>query len=409
MADDYETDETAALVAQPRRDNQIARQDFAGTSLATQNGSIEAMVAKSRAEVESACVMAKRWPRNPDQVRQDLIAECKRPGFAAVAIYRLPRGDKTVEGLTIRFAEVAMRCMTNMEVSSETINDDAAVRQIRVQVIDYERNSRWRTDVTISKTVERKFLKRGQRPLGERVNSYGDRVYIVEATEDDVRSKQNSEISKAARTGILRIIPGHLQDEARAVCREIASKADAKDPAAARNKMFDAFASIGVTAAALEQWLGHSTDTISPAEREDLLGLHAAIKEGETTWGEVLREALESRAERADAKADKTPPRSEVKPTTPDTAAPVTKPAATSTSSTGKGTAALKAAVAKTTPQPAKTQTARPLIDLPPGMPSPEEGAEYRACAKCAAIIEVPISDPPGGKCGDCSASEREE
>lgn len=305
----------------PRGDNQIARQDFGGGSLATQNGAIEAMVAKSRAEVEAACIMAKRWPRNPDQVRQDLIAECKRPGFAAVAIYSLPRGEKKIEGLSIRFAEVAMRCSGNMEASSETIYDDATVRCIRVRVIDYEKNSTWKTDITVKKTVERKNLKRGQTPLEERVNSYGERVFIVEATDDDVRTKQNAEISKASRTGILRIIPGHLQDEARRVCKEVSSKADAADPAAARNKLFDAFGGIGVKPSALEEWLGHTTDTISPAELDDLRGLYAAIRDGETSWADAVKAAL------AEREGDK----------------PQEKPAAVR--APGKGTAGLKEAL----------------------------------------------------------------
>jgi len=290
----YDQEPVGALTV-PRADNQVVRQDFGGTSIATQNGVVEAMVAKSQAEVQAACIMAKRFPRNLDQVRQDLIAECKRPGFAAVAIYSLPRGDKKIEGLSIRFAEVAMRCMGNMEASSETVYDDDRVRCIRVRVIDFERNSTWKTDITVNKTVERKQLKRGQTPLGERTNSYGDRVFIVEASDDDVRTKQNAEISKASRTGILRIIPGHLQDEAKKLCKEVSRNADAADPAAARNKLFDAFANIGVKPAALAEWLGHSTDTLSPAELDDLRGLYAAIRDGETSWADALKEAMAER------------------------------------------------------------------------------------------------------------------
>lgn len=424
--DSYSDEPTGALTMQ-RGNNQIARQDFQGGSLATQNGAIEAMVAKSRAEVEAACIMAKRWPRNPDQVRQDLIAECKRPGFAAVAIYSLPRGEKKIEGLSIRFAEVAMRCSGNMSASSETIYDDPQTRCIRVKVVDYERNSTWQTDLTINKTVERKQLKRGQRPLGERVNSYGDRVFIVEATDDDVRTKQNSEISKASRTGILRIIPGHLQDEAKRICKEVSSKADAADPAAARNKLFDAFGSIGVKPAALEQWLGHSTDTISPAELDDLRGLFAAIRDGETTWADALKEAANIEAEAKPAAPTGPPPGvpAPPKPSADMAAAAVTLAARAEAPSkpttSGKGSAALKGALrgnggAKAQPAPAANAResepewmpgqpeVKPYLDIPPDLGPPAEGNEYRPCAGCGAVVESPKSDPPGGLCSSCSA-----
>jgi hypothetical protein len=431
MTDDeqYDTDEPAGALTTQRGNNQIARQDFQGGSLATVNGAIEAMVAKSRAEVEAACIMAKRWPRNPDQVRQDLIAECKRPGFAAVAIYSLPRGEKKIEGLSIRFAEVAMRCSGNMSASSETIYDDPAVRCIRVKVVDYERNSMWQTDITINKTVERRQLKRGQKPLGERINSYGDRVFIVEATDDDVRTKQNAEISKASRTGILRIIPGHLQDEARRLCKATVSKADAADPAAARDKLFDAFGSIGVKPAALEQWLGHSTDTISPAELDDLRGLFAAIRDGETTWADALKEvaaegevkpaakpATNGGAPPAPAAAPQGPPpgvppvpAEPAKPREPTP--PADLPRTGPRTSSGKGTAALKGALtSKPAPAaPPPVQQAMPMADLPPGTPPPSEGNEYRTCAGCSDTIEVPKTDMAGALCDACSSAGRGE
>lgn len=418
---EYDTGEPAGALTTQRGNNQIARQDFQGGSLATQNGAIEAMVAKSRAEVEAACIMAKRWPRNTDQVRQDLIAECKRPGFAAVAIYSLPRGKKKIEGLSIRFAEVAMRCSGNMSASSETIYDDTSVRCIRVKVVDFERNSTWQTDITINKTVERKELRRGQKPLGERVNSYGERVFIVEATDDDVRTKQNAEISKASRTGILRIIPGHLQDEARRLCKDVASKADAADPAAARNKLFDAFGSIGVKPAALEQWLGHSTDTISPPELDDLRGLFAAIRDGETTWADALKEV----AAEAEVKPAAKPATNGGPSTAPATVAPKGPPpgvppipaepikpreSAPPRASSGKGTAALKGALtSKPAPPPAPAQQMIPMSDLPPGTPPPADGAEYRFCGGCQDTIEVPKTDPSGALCDSCAAGARGE
>jgi hypothetical protein len=443
MTDDeqYDTDEPAGALTTQRGNNQIARQDFQGGSLATQNGAIDAMVAKARADVEAACIMAKRWPRNMNDVRQDVVAECNRPGFAAVALYAKPVGSKLnettrkwekqfAEGLSIRFAEVAMRCMGNMEATSETIYSDNSVEMIRVTVIDYERNSRWKRDISVPRTVERKQLKKGQKPLGERLNSYGDRVFIVEATDSEVAVKAAAEISKAVRTLILRVVPGNLQDEAKALVKAVAARKDAQDPAAARNKMFDAFAAIGVKPSALEEWLGHGTDSISPAEVEELRQVHTAIKEGETSWADALKEAKTERD--GDAPATKSATNGGVPPTpaaTPqgpppgvpaipaepakprEPTSPADLPRTGPRTSSGKGTTALKGALtSKPAPAaPPTVQQAMPMADLPPGTPSPADGNEYRACAGCSDTIEVPKTDPPGALCDSCSSAGRSE
>jgi len=78
------------------------RQDFGGTSstLAAQETASAYVAAQAKAVVEARYVMALRRPRQWDQVRQDLLKECKRPSFAnnKSAYYRKPIGDG-VEGL----------------------------------------------------------------------------------------------------------------------------------------------------------------------------------------------------------------------------------------------------------------------------------------------------------------------
>ena len=87
-------------------------QDFGGSSqtMAVVETSSSAIAAQSKAMVESRYIMAMRNPRNWDAVHQDLIKECKRPSFAnnKSAYYVKPIG-KGVEGLGIRFVEVALR------------------------------------------------------------------------------------------------------------------------------------------------------------------------------------------------------------------------------------------------------------------------------------------------------------
>lgn len=280
--------------------NQLIRRDFGGTSISRENQATAALIAKARADIEARWTMALHRPRNMDQVRTMIMKECRRPGFAASAIYRKPIGDG-VEGLSIRFAEAAARCFGNIAMEVTQIYDDETTRVVRVSATDLEANITWPQDVTVSKTVERRQLRKGQKPVAERTNSYGDRVFLVEASDDDLLNKQGALVSKALRTCILRIIPGNLQDEAYDVCNAILKDAAAKDPDSARNAVCDAFSDQGVQPTDLEEWLGHKLDVATPAEIEQLRRLFVAIRDGEATWPE----ALSARAEQLASKAPK--------------------------------------------------------------------------------------------------------
>src|SRR5262245_35832870 len=112
--------------------NQLIRHDrMGGISVSRENHATAALVAKARADIEARWTMALHRPRNMDQVRAMLLKECRRPGFAEVAIYHKPVGDG-VEGLSIRFAEAAARCYGNVAQDATQIYDDPDVRVMRV-------------------------------------------------------------------------------------------------------------------------------------------------------------------------------------------------------------------------------------------------------------------------------------
>lgn len=249
-----------------------------------------AAAAQAQAAVQARYIMAMRQPRNMDMVRAKLLKECDRPAFANVAEYAVPRGQSQITGPSIRFAEAALRALGNAMPETQTIYDDQSRRIVRVAVTDLEANLTYTRDVTIAKTMERKRLRDGQIALGERTNSFGDKVFIVEATEDDLLMRESALVSKALRTLALRLLPGDLIDEALTRCAETITKGDKSDPEAARKRLLDAFSAVGVTPADLAKYLGHDTANISPAEGKALKGVHTALKEGTTTWAEIMAE-----------------------------------------------------------------------------------------------------------------------
>jgi hypothetical protein len=198
-----------------------------------------------------------------------------------------------VEGLGIRFVEVALRCMKNVLVeTSMTFEDDT--KEIHcVSVTDLESNLTYPLDVRVSKTVERSNPMDDGSYISVRKNSYGKLTYTVPANDDDLLNKRGALISKAVRTLGLRIIPGDLQDEAEEIIKAVRLDEAAKDPDRARKKMVDAFGSLNIKATDLVAYLGHPLDSCSAQEMTDMFALYGAIKDGEATWKSVMENKAE--------------------------------------------------------------------------------------------------------------------
>jgi hypothetical protein len=287
------------------------------------------LAAQAKALVSARFEIALAKPRDVDSVREKLLKECKRPSFAAVAIYHKPVG-KGLEGPSIRFAEACLQAMGNLAIETPAIYDDAEKRILRVTVSDMETNVTHSKDVTIMKRVERSSLKDGQSAIRTRTNSYGKPVFVVEATDDEILNQENALVSKALRTTGLRLVPGWLIDECMELVRTTRNSEAAADPDAALRKLYDAFGALGVTVDSLKQWLGHD-GAPQPKELEELRGIYTAIKDGEANWRDVM-----------DAKA-------------PDDA-PARAAAASAAPAPTKGAAAVKAAMRKAAPAAAQPE-----------------------------------------------------
>ncbi|MGD9525037.1 MAG: hypothetical protein AB7N73_16230 [Gemmatimonadales bacterium] len=280
-----------------------------------------AVAAQAKAAVEARYLVAFHRPRDIDRVRLRLLQACKRPAFAETARYSKPMGGGRIVGPSIRFAEEAGRSLGNILVETPTLYDDEEKRVLRVTVTDLESNLSYSADITLAKTVERLSLKRNQVALSSRTNSQGETTYLVAASEDDLLTKQQAAVSKHIRNGILRILPSDILEEAMETVIGTLKNEDAKDPAAARKKLVDAFFAQGVDPKALAEYLGHGLDTVTDAELVELRTVYAALKEGEARWAEILD---------------------------------VKQGAAEATTGTGKGTSALKDKLSKKAAEPTR-------------------------------------------------------
>lgn len=257
------------------------------TELAIHETASTAIAEQAKAEVQARFVMALRRPRDMDEVRLKLLKECKRPSFAKVALYSKPIGKgKYLTGLSIRFAEAAIRCLGNLMPQTMLTYDDATKMIGRVALTDLEGNVTFQKDILVKKTVERKFLKSNQKPIETRTNSYGDTVYIVAATDEEVMVKFAALESKALRNHTLRVLPGDIQDECKDQIGTTARDQHAADPDGVRKKITDDFASLGVKPVDLVGYLGHDLDKITHADGQHLFAIFTSIKSGEATWSD---------------------------------------------------------------------------------------------------------------------------
>ncbi len=282
--------------------NEIATMGNVPSSIAYADPSAVASAEQAKARIQSAYIMAMQRPRNFDQARINILRSCDRPGFAELAEYAKPIGGSNIIGPSIRFAEECVRNWGNMDVTQQVVYDDETVRRITVTVTDYETNASFSSSVQIEKTVERKNSS-GREVLSERINSRGEKVFLVKATEDEIANKQGSAISKAMRNDVLRLIPQDLIAEALERARETLKKKDRTDPDSARKKLSDAFAKIGIMPNDLKEYLGHDLAQIQPSELQELRGIYQSISDGQSKWSDYVTPPQEEEsAQASDAK-----------------------------------------------------------------------------------------------------------
>jgi hypothetical protein len=278
------------------------------TQLAAYNEQNVSMVQQyATARIQSAYTMALRNPRDNriESIRQNVLRECQRPSFCApdeakygssLAIYAVPRGkvqvngkwvDNLIQGPTIRFAEMLLREWGFLSIEVNPMGETDEYKLLQVICTDYQACNFTSEIVSVPKSVERKKQRGDDELISQRTNSYGDPVYLVRATDDEIQMKTNALVSKARRNLILQAVPGWLIEEAITKVRATARQKDAADPDAAKRKLFDAFATVGVSAQQLIEFVGHS-NALSPAELEDLRGYFSGIKEGYTTWAAII-------------------------------------------------------------------------------------------------------------------------
>lgn len=256
----------------------------------TQTGELAATTAQAAAqsEIQSAIIIARKFPRNEDACFQKLMRACQRPAFAEDVAYSFPRGKKQddrgawvknyVTGPSVYLAREAARLWGNIRYGVEVVSDSDDLRVVRGWAWDLETNVKVSSEDSFKKLIQRKV----------KGSEEGETIWIA-PDERDLRELTNRRAAICTRNCLLQLLPSDLVEDALAAAVATGEKSAAADPEAARKKVVTAFGSLNVPVEALEAYLGHKVAECSPKELADLRQIWKSISDGASTWNEYAK------------------------------------------------------------------------------------------------------------------------
>jgi len=261
---------------------------------------IASSAARVQAETAASITVAQRFKRSESQVRQDLLNAVKAsPRLAEKAAYSYPRGkrqdpvtkewvENIISGPSTYIAREAARVWGNLVYGTEVIREADHERQIRSFAWDMQTNMRCLAEATFKKLVQRSRWVKKPGAKDEKVTEW------VEPDERDLRELSNKYASIGERNCILKIVPSHLIDEVLETAKQTTREDAAKHPEAVRAKLADAFQSVGISVAQIEEYLRHPLNQTTPDEMADLRGIFTSLREGNSVWDDYRHTMLPS-------------------------------------------------------------------------------------------------------------------
>lgn len=247
------------------------------------------LAALNASEIDMQIATAHKFPRDVQRALERIkFLAGQDPDTAGDCFYVLQRkgadGTQTsIEGLSVRMAEIIAGCWGNLRVASRIIGNDG--KTITAQAVCHDLESNFAISVEVKRRIT---TKQGY--------TFSEDMQVVTG---------NAASAIARRNAILTVVPKAITNTVVKEVRAIAL-GQSLDIEQGRQKMIAYFQKLGVTTDQLLQYL--QCDCIESIGKEEILRMRAtaqAIKEGSTTTQETFftpaQEQLESEKARSKA------------------------------------------------------------------------------------------------------------
>lgn len=268
-----------------------------GNALSVNELATTSAAASAISEIQSAIIVAKKFPRNERHCFQKLMEAARRPSFAEDAEYCFERGKKKdgspnyVTGPSVNMAREAGRIWGNIRYGLSIVRDDDESRLIRGWAWDVETNTKVEVEDDFKKLIQRK-------------QKNGETAWII-PDERDLRELTNRRGAILLRNALLQVMPKDLIEDALFQCHKTLENDAAEDPDRAQKRLLVDFGSLHISVDMLESRLGHPFEQSSAKELAELRGICKSIQDGHTTWAEYVKGPEPRTTDEADARKAK--------------------------------------------------------------------------------------------------------
>lgn len=240
----------------------------------------------NRSEIDMQISTAHAYPRNLPEVLNKIATYATMDAETAQDCFYVLRrggsqGGNTIEGLSVRMAEIIAGAWGNLRVQTRIVGNDG--KTITAQGICHDLE----TNVAVSVEVKRRITDKQGR-------TFSDDMQVVTG---------NAAAAAAFRNAVLKVVPKAVTKRVIADVKQVAL-GQSLDLETSRQNMIQYFAKLGVTEAQLLEYLGlQKREEIDKEAVFELRATANAIKEGTTTVQDSFLKPIEEKRQAAAIKA----------------------------------------------------------------------------------------------------------
>lgn len=239
-----------------------------------EDGAVAMAADRETAEIQSALVIAKRFPRNEAESYANIMKAFERPSLALAAVYRFPRGVAEVKGPSVYLARECGRLWKNLRTGMRIVSMGYDHVHVKGFCYDLESNLYFEKEDRFKPLVQRKVFENGTKIT----------KWVV-PDERDLRELVNRHGAICERNAILSALPSYIVDEAVAKADAISKKAAAGQLGQNRDEtirvLIQVFDKIQVSVDMLELKLGHQMSLVNEDELVELRQIYKSIMDGQ--------------------------------------------------------------------------------------------------------------------------------